>query len=67
MKKPKPKRVTISAQCQGFNIDIQANIDTKGLTARESDDVKRALQFRLADSISKLPFSEIYVHEVKVR
>lgn len=61
------KKVSAIAKAAGFEIEIHATIRPKGLAEFEVGDVQRSLRHQLAAAVSKLPFSEIYPNEVKVR
>lgn len=55
------------AKCSGFNIQINAMIDTKGLSKEDSDNVKRKLTDKITKSIAGLPFSFTYPHEMVIK
>lgn len=61
------KKITATAKCASFDIDLNAVIKTKGLAANEVEDIQRKLRQGVADVISKLPFAHVYSHEVRVR
>lgn len=61
------KKVTAKATCPCFSIDISALIQTKTLTPGETQLVKRKLKQQLTEIVAKLPFAEVYPHEVNVR
>lgn len=61
------KRVNASASCGNFNIEINARLEPKGLTASDMDDIHRKLRNSLTRIISTLPKSDIYPCEVRTK
>lgn len=66
-KKPIKKVVRARAKCASFDIEVTAEISTKGLVPDEIRDIQRKLKDQLAKSISVLPFAHVYPSEVRVR
>lgn len=61
------KELTVLAKCSGFNIQVSALIDTKGLSKEDSDNVKRKLTDKVTKAIASLPFSFTYPHEMEIK
>jgi hypothetical protein len=61
------KKVTATAKCASFDIEMTATITGKGLVKSELEDVQRKLRHKITTTIADLPFAHVYPNEVRVR
>lgn len=61
------KKVTATAKCASFDIEVSAKISTRNLSKDEAEDVQRKLRHNLTTTIAKLPFAHVYPNEVQTR
>ena len=61
------KKVTATAKCASFDIEVTAKITSTNLTKSEVEDVQRKFRHQLTTSVAKLPFAHVYPNEVQVR
>lgn len=61
------KKVNLKAKCASIDIELTANIKSSGLSKDEFNDVVRKLKHLMSASVSKLPFSHTYPHEMDIK
>lgn len=67
MRKPIQLKVSATAPCASFEIEVKAKIVSKNLSSEEMKDVQRKLKQKLSDTIAQLPHSHIYPCEVVLK
>ena len=63
----KAKKVSATAKCDCFDIDVSVDLRTRGLVDDEAEEVRRRLRDGLTKLIAGLPFARVYPFEVRTK